>query len=64
MQLSDRLLELLRALYWNLGSDPAQEISIDWFLDEGRLQSGRDADGQPIYIDGRLKHCRTSQTWD
>lgn len=52
MELSERLLEVLRALFWNLGTNLTEKIPIDWdILNEGKLQNGRSADGHPLFID-------------
>lgn len=50
MKISERLLEVVRALYWNLGSDSAQTIIIDWLGLEGDVQNGRDMKGQATNI--------------
>lgn len=51
MEVAESLLEILKALYWDLGSDLTREVAVDWFLGEGQIQRGVRDDGQPIYLD-------------
>lgn len=52
MKLTARLMEILQALYWNVGSDPEQGVTIDWdgLRDQGHLQCAREENGRKITI--------------